>query len=260
MTMQSNAQNISEKFSGQVYIVLPAFNEGRSLSKLFRCIDDNMKSVALDYRVVIVDDGSTDDTFDVIEEFSKTMPVAAIRHNVNLGLGAAIRDGLAFAAGAAKDGDIIITMDADDTHSPDLILRMTEMIRKDFDVVIASRFRKGSRVVGVPFYRRVLSRMASVLFRLVLPIKGVKDFTCGYRAYRAEAIKKALSRYGENFFTRSGFECMVDILLRLRKMNLVFGELPIVLRYDYKEGQTKMKITRTVANTLLLLLKRKFHP
>ena len=51
---------------------------------------------------------------------------------------------------------------------------------------------------------------------------------------------------------------MVDILLKLRRMNLIFGEVPMILRYDFKEGASKMKVVRTAGNTLLLILKRKF--
>jgi len=240
-----------------VFIVLPAFNEAPTIATLFRRIEDVMREARLTYCVLLVDDGSTDDTLAIAREFSSSMPLTIKRHPSNQGLGATIRDGLIEAAHLASDDDIIITMDADDTHSPGLVLRMVEMIREGFDVVIASRFQRNARVVGVPLLRRILSRLASLLFRCVLPIPGVKDFTCGYRAYRAQAVKKALNLYGNDFFTRDGFECMVDILLKLRTMRLIFGEVPIILRYDHKEGQTKMKVSATIRNSLLLLIKRR---
>jgi dolichol-phosphate mannosyltransferase len=240
-----------------VFIVLPAYNEGPTLARLFGRIDEVMTDAGLPYRVVIVDDGSTDDTLAIANGFSEKMPLVVKHHTVNQGLGATIRDGLVEATRLASDNDIIITMDADDTHSPGLVLRMVEMVREGFDVVIASRFQKNARVIGVPLLRRLLSRCASTLFRCVLPIKGVKDFTCGYRAYRAETIKKAMSRYGETFITRDGFECMVDILLKMRNMGLIFGEVPIVLRYDHKEGRTKMNLSATIGNSLRLLVKRR---
>ena len=93
--------------------------------------------------------------------------------------------------------------------------------------------------VGVPLLRRFLSYAASTLFRVLLPISGVKDFTCGYRAYRAKAIKDAIALDGDRFMDQDGFQCMVDILLKLRKMNLIFGEVPFVLRYDLKEGEAR---------------------
>jgi dolichol-phosphate mannosyltransferase len=208
--------------------------------------------------VILVDDGSRDSTARIIEGYAQHMPITMMRHEVNLGLGATIRDGLLTAAKTAADADIIVTMDADDTHAPGLILRMVRMISEGYDVVIASRYREGSRCVGVPTYRLALSHGASWLFRLVFPTRGVRDYTCGYRAYRARAVRDAISRYGEGFLDQDGFQCMVDILLKLRRMHLIFGEVPFILRYDQKEGSSKMNVPRTVKDTLLLMWKRRF--
>ena len=94
--------------------------------------------------------------------------------------------------------------------------------------------------------------------RVVFPTPGVSDFTCGYRAYRAEALQQAYAQYGDSLVDQDGFQCMVDILLKLRKLPLIFGEVPLILRYDLKRGQSKMRIMRTAANTLRLLWRRRF--
>jgi dolichol-phosphate mannosyltransferase len=240
-----------------IFIVLPAFNEGQTLAKLFDHIDNALSEVAISYHIVMIDDGSQDATRSIAEELATRLPITIIQHDVNQGLGATIRDGLVAAAEKSSENDIIITMDADDTHTPGLVLHMVEKIREGFDVVIASRFQKDSRVIGVPFSRKLLSLCASMLFRIVLPIKGVKDYTCGYRASRAEVIKNALDQYGKKFFDRDGFECMVDILLKLRKMPIIFCEVPFILRYDHKDGHTKMNIGRTITNSVFLLFKRR---
>ena len=174
-----------------------------------------------------------------------------------MGLGATIRDGIMAAAEVARPRDIIVTMDADDTHTPGLILRMVRMITEGHDVVIASRYQPGSRVVGVPFLRVLLSYFGSWLFRVMFPTKGVKDFTCGYRAYRAEVIQNASTRYGSKLFNQEGFQCMVDLLLKLRKLNLIFGEVSMILRYDQKEGASKMNVSATIRRTLTLMLRSK---
>ena len=74
---------------------------------------------------------------------AKTMPIEVLVHEVNLGLGATIRDGLYRAVQYSSKNDIIITMDADATHNPGLILRLIRMIIEGHDVVIASRFQSG---------------------------------------------------------------------------------------------------------------------
>lgn len=241
----------------KIHVVLPAFNEEQNIGRLLDSIDEAMSEAGLTYQVLLVDDGSSDQTGFIARERSALYPVVIKRHETNLGLGATIRDGLYAAAESAADRDVIVTMDADDTHTPGLILRMVRMISEGHDVVIASRYQPGSVTVGVPVYRRFLSYAASTLFRTLLPIPGVKDFTCGYRAYRAKVIKDATARYGDRFMDQDGFQCMVDILLKLRKMNLIFGEVPFVLRYDLKEGTSKMKMLRTSRKTLQLILKRR---
>jgi len=242
----------------QVYVVLPAYNEEARIGKLLDHIDEAMEDASIAYTVIVVNDGSKDATARLVEERSAKMPVVLMHHPVNLGLGATIRDGLFEAALRATDRDTIVTMDADDTHTPGLILRMTRMISEGYDVVIASRYQAGSRTMGVPLFRRVVSYGGSWLFRLIFPIRGVRDFTCGFRAYRAAVIKGAIGEYGQQFVDQEGFQCMVDILLKLRRRHLIFGEVPFILRYDFKEGGTKMNVKKTIFNTLLLMVKRKF--
>jgi dolichol-phosphate mannosyltransferase len=242
----------------KVYVVLPAYNEEPNIGKLLGSIDEAMCEAELSYQVILVDDGSSDKTGIIAHERSVHMPIIIKEHKTNLGLGTTIRDGLYAAVELAADRDIIVTMDADDTHAPGLILRMVRMISEGHDVVIASRYQPGSRTIGVPLLRRFLSYAGSLLFRMLFPISGVSDFTCGYRAYRAAVIKEAIAEYGERFMDQDGFQCMVDILLKLRKMNFIFGEVPIVLRYDFKEGESKMQLSRTSRKTLQLIFKRRF--
>lgn len=216
-----------------------------------------MEEANLAYRLIVVDDGSTDGTAAVLAECRSRFPLTVLHHDTNLGLGSAIRDGLLLAAQESGDNDVVVTMDADETHTPELTLRMVEGIREGHDVVIASRYQRGSRTVGVPLIRRFLSGSASLLFRCVFPTPGVRDFTCGYRAYRGGALKLAIASYGDRFVEADGFQCMVDLLLKLRKLNLAMGEVPLILRYDLKEGQTKMRLAKTAFQTLALLSRRR---
>jgi dolichol-phosphate mannosyltransferase len=93
--------------------------------------------------------------------------------------------------------------------------------------------------------------------RALFPTPGVRDYTCGFRAYRATVLQEAIQRFGSDFLNQDGFQCMVDILLKLRRMNVIFGEVPFLLRYDLKEGGSKMKIRETIVTTLRLLMRHK---
>ncbi len=250
---------MSEINKREILIVLPAFNEGKNIGDLLDQIRENLDlETQIHYRIFLVDDGSEDNTLSVAQEKAKIMPITIIEHKINQGLGATIRDGLYEAVNYSKPKDIIVTMDADATHNPGLILRLTRMIVEGYDIVIASRFQPGARVIGLVWHRRMLSVMASIVFRIMYPIKGVKDYTCGYRAFRADILKTAIEEYGDKFVDEDGFQCLVDILLKLRSRKLMFGETPFILRYDQKKGLSKMNVGRTIRNTLILLVKRKF--
>lgn len=237
----------------KVFMALPAYNEQEALPELLERIGEAFADSGLPYEVVIVDDGSKDDTAKIASQMSFQMPIHLVQHEQNQGLGTTLRDGLREAVDRAGERDIIVTMDADNTHPPGLIDRMVRMVHEGCDVVIASRFQPGARVVGVPLNRHFLSIAARALFTMLFPTKGVRDYTSGYRAYRASVIRQAFAEHGDNFVGETGFSCMADVLLKLRKQGVVFGEAPLRLRYDQKGGASKMQVFRTIWLTLKLL-------
>jgi len=217
-----------------------------------------MTEADLPYKVIVVNDGSADATARIAAEYSLVMPLVLENHPINMGLGATMRDCLTKAIELANPQDIIVTMDADNSHNPESIWPMGRLIREGSDVVIASRYQTGSRVRGVPAYRRLLSFAGRLFFRALFPIRGVRDYTCGFRAYRAQALQTAWKSYGDAMFDQEGFQCIVDILLKLRRFDLVFAEVPMILRYDLKKGGSKMKVAHTIKSTLLLMFRRRF--
>jgi dolichol-phosphate mannosyltransferase len=240
-----------------VVITLPTYNEEATLPLLLRAIRESMRENQIEYRVLVVNDGSTDRTAEVASRMSSEMPLAVIEHGENRGLGEAIRTGLMAAIEDADDLDIIVTMDSDNTHTPGLIARMVRGIREGNDVVIASRYRQGAHIKGVPRYRRLLSFGARIAFSILFPTPNVRDFTSGFRAYRAGVLKQAFDTYGEEFVAQSGFSCMVDILLKLRRLGAIMSEVPLILRYDQKFGASKMMVMRTIKDTLRLIVSRR---
>jgi len=239
-----------------IFIILPAFNEEENIASLMESIDYAMKENALEYRIVLVNDGSFDKTEEVVKSLQNKFPVTLINHEKNEGLGETIKTGLAHSIQLAEEKDIIVTMDADNSHCPGLVVRMVRTIREGSDVVIGSRYLADSRVKGVKLNRIFLSKIANIFFKALFPIKGVRDYTSGYRAFKKEILNQAFSTYGDKFISESGFSCTVDILLKLRPLDCVMMEVPLILRYDTKKGQSKMDIRKTIGNTLKLIGKR----
>ncbi len=238
-----------------VFVVLPAFNEQPSIVAVLRELEAAMRHAALDYRVILVNDGSTDRTEALVLGLAGELPLVYLKHAANAGLGRAVGTGFSKALELGAPGDVVVTMDADHTHAPGLIPQLAELARRGRDVVIASRYHPGADLPGVPFLRRLLSRGAALLFRVFYPISGVRDYTSGYRAYRWEALRRASSVYGPGFIASAGFSCMVEILLKLRPLDITAAECPILLRYDAKRSASKMKVASNIRDTLALLWK-----
>jgi dolichol-phosphate mannosyltransferase len=241
----------------KVCVVLPAYNEAPNLVRLLPAIAGALGGQPFQPTILVVDDGSSDHTPAVLAEYAQHLSLRHFRHTQNLGLGPTIRDCLSHAVSVLDDEDIVVSLDADQTHNPGLIPRMVQRICEGHDVVIASRYREGSRVLGLAWHRHMISWVASVLFRLMFRLPGVRDYTCGFRAYRVAVLRRAFHDYGDRFIDQQGFQCMADILLKLRRYGLVFGEVPFILRYDLKEGASKMRIAKTALHTLRLMATRR---
>ena len=230
-----------------VAIVLPAFNEERDLPALLENIRVKLADSGLNWKVIVVDDGSADRTAEIATEAAQIMPLRLIRHGVNRGLGEAIKTGLTEAVTCA---DVIITMDADNSHDPIYIPQMVRALGGGADLVIASRFQKGSVVAGVPWYRQILSYGCFLLMKTLVPFRNVRDYSTGFRAYRAATLGRLIHRTGGRLVEESGFVCMLELLLKLRAIGARAIEIPYTLRYDLKQGVSKMRVFRTVRRYL----------
>src|SRR6478609_6625525 len=164
-----------ERLPGErkVWIALPAYNEENSLPPLLTAIETALEPAGIDYGVIVVDDGSRDATARIAREAAAQGPVELIMHVKNQGLAAAIRTCLGAAIARSGPDDVIVTMDCDDTHPPRLIPQMLDVINDGRDVVIASRFQPGAKVVGVPASRLAYSIGAKWMFQTMFPIRGV---------------------------------------------------------------------------------------
>jgi dolichol-phosphate mannosyltransferase len=211
-------------------------------------------------QAVVVDDGSTDGTGEVARAWNGACRPRLITHEVNRGLAAALETALRAALDVCEPDSVIITMDADGSHRPAQIPAMIKEIDSGADVVIASRYRRGSRAAGVLPIRRLYSFAARVLLSIIFPIAGVRDYTCGFRAYRAVVLRRARDLYGDRWIQSQGFSVMTEILLKLRRFQPVVREIPIDLRYDLKRGRSKMVPGRTILQYLAMLFRLRAAP
>jgi dolichol-phosphate mannosyltransferase len=239
-----------------IIVLLPAFNEEASLPRLKPKIRDLLTKVGEPYRIIVCDDGSRDRTSEILQEMLSDYPLEVISHKINRGLGETCRDLFERAAEIAENGDIIVRLDCDDTHEPEFIPSMIQKIRDGNDVVIASRFAPGGGQMGVSSYRAIISRCANLFMKVFFPIRGLKEYSSGFRAYRAEKIKEAITFYGNNFIQLKGlgFTCTLEKLVKLKLIGARFAEAPFMLRYDQKASESKMVSSVTTLGYMVMAL------
>jgi dolichol-phosphate mannosyltransferase len=239
----------------RVLIGLPAYNEEIALPRLLARIAPLAKSSATPMTVVLYNDGSSDATVPIAREWQSRLSLVILDGVVNKGLGAGLRALVEYAVAQADDDDVLVVMDCDDTHDPAQIGDMLDKLAAGADVAIGSRYVRGATVRGVPAFRRLTALGAAGLFKSVHPVRGVWDYTCGYRAYRVAVLKQAAAKYGDALIAERGFACMVELLLKLNALGVRFAEIPLRLRYDLKPTATKMGVGSNMRRLLQLLVR-----
>jgi dolichol-phosphate mannosyltransferase len=176
-----------------------------------------------------------------------------VDHPRNLGLPAAMRTAIEQFLKEAGPQDALVTMDADDTHDPEEIVQMLERLQGGADIVIGSRFQPGARVYGVSPLRNALSRGVLLFMRLLAPLPGVRDYSCGYRMYSARILEEAERVYGNRLIQTKGFSVQSELLIKCAASGARIEEVPMVLHYDRKIGKSKIKIGNTLAGYIRLI-------
>lgn len=240
-----------------IYILLPAYNEEESLEYLLPKIDYSFKNeMKLDYHMIVCNDGSSDGTLKELIEYQKKMPITIINHEINRGLGETSRDLFEKAAQISNDEDILIRMDCDDTHEPEFIPGLLAKIDEGYDVVIASRFVDGGGQEGLDSYRATISKLANLFMKFFFPIDGLKEYSSGFRAYKASLIKHAIHTFGNDFIQLKGlgFTVTLEKVVKLKIIGAKFGESPFILRYQQKRSESKMVSSITTFGYMTLAL------
>ena len=227
-----------------IRFVIPAYNEAENIPSLLA--DLAPRANALGARVIVVDDGSTDATADVVREHAKGMHLAVVAHKRNRGLGTAINSGIRAALGESSDDDAIVTMEADNTSNLDDLPRMLELFGQGNDVVLASVYAPGGKIIGVEPWRLWASKAVSGTFRRVGGLRDIYTLSSLYRVYRAGTLRAAAETYGYLLVREPGFAANVELLLKLYNAGARVAEVPTVNDWRKRQGVSKMNLKPTV--------------
>ncbi len=227
-----------------IRFVIPAYNERENIPRLM----EELAPVAreLGARVIFVDDGSTDGTAEAIAEHSDALHLAIVRHAVNRGLGTAINSGLRAALGESQDDDAIVMLEADNTSDLSDLPRMLERFHEGNDVVLASVYAPGGRILGVAPWRLAASKAVSNVFRYTGGLRDIHTLSSLYRVYRAGTLRRAAETYGYLLVREPGFAANVELLLKLYNAGARVAEVPTVNDWSRRLGTSKMNMGPTI--------------
>lgn len=215
-----------------IHIVLPVCNQATALCDLLDGISQVEWPQRERYSVLVVDDGSTDATVSICRSRWEQMPLEVSCHITRRGLGEAMMTGFKHCLSGSASDDVVIALDTRIVSSPALMACMAGKIKSGSDVVIASRYARGGCEIGYSGAMRVQSRASNKLLQVAFGIAGVTDYTCGYRAYSASILERALQAYGGSLIENPECLCSAELLVKLARLGARVTETPLVGRSD----------------------------
>ena len=212
-------------------VVIPAHNEEESLPHTVAGIHQTLMRENIPHEIVVVDDGSKDRTWAVLQELRQTVPTLAPVQNTGAhGFGRAVICGLNHVK-----GDAVVIMMADASDSPDDAVRYWRRLNEGWECVFGSRFVKGGQVIDYPWVKLCVNRLANFLVRVGFNIP-LNDTTNAFKAYRRTVIE------GCRPFLSPHFNLTVEIPLKAIVRGYSFTVLPISWQ-NRKHGVPKLKIS-----------------
>ena len=231
-------------------VVIPAYNESARLPATLVRLRDYLDAAGEPYQLIVVDDGSSDDTVAQAEAVAANWPqMCVLRLPRNMGKGAAVRAGMLAASGEQR-----LFTDADLSAPIEELPKLRKHLNATCQVVIGSRAVAGSVIEEhQPGRRETMGRVYNKLLQFVA-LRGLNDTQCGFKLFTAEAAEKC---FGPLRTLRFGFDA--EVLLRARRLGLGIAEVPV--RWGHRED-SRVSAMRDSLRTLyeLMVLRIKARP
>ena len=243
--MNTNGNNTGPETGGSIglSIVVPAYNEEDRISDTLPAIWSYADQHFASFELLVVDDGSSDSTASIVEEFARTHAgTRLVTYGSNQGKGHAVRTGMLEAR-----GEMALFSDADLATPIAELENLLAKIHEGCDVAIASRTAKGAElVVRQPWYRELAGRTFNLLVQLVA-VPGVHDTQCGFKLFRRAAYRDVFSHCQEN-----GFAFDIEVLHVALSLGHKVAEVPV--HWMHREG-SKVRLVRDGVRMLIALLR-----
>jgi dolichol-phosphate mannosyltransferase len=223
-------------------VVIPARDEAGAVATTVEGIHAALRQAAVPHEIVVVDDGSSDRTWDILVDLTRRIhTLRPLRNPGPNGFGRAVIFGLDH-----MEGDAAVVMMADGSEDPGDAVRYRDELEKGFDCVFGSRFMTGGKVEGYPPLKRILNRMGNGLLRIAFTIP-MNDLTNAFKAYRREAIEACHPLEAVHF------DLTVELPVKAALRGFSFAVIPIFWR-TRRTGRSKFGLLRMVGRNLRVAL------
>jgi len=223
-------------------VVIPARNEAGCIAATVEHLHLELRLQQVPHEIVVVDDGSTDTTWMVLEEIHARIPECKpIQNPGEHGFGRAITFGFNHAS-----GDAVVVMMADESDDCRDVVRYWQILDRGWDAVFGSRFVRGGGVIDYPRHKLLLNRMANLYLRVLFRVK-LNDFTNAFKAYRRTVIE------GCRPFLAPHFNLTVELPLKTIVRGYSWTVMPITWR-NRRFGESKLKVKEMGSRYLFIAL------
>ncbi len=237
-----------------IYFLIPVFNEESNIEilapSLKTCLPEENKYF------VFVDDYSSDNTVNVINEFFSHTNFKVITKEKNFGPGHSFNIGFEWIIeNSTSDNDIIVTLEGDNTSDLSILKNMVEISKLGFDLVLSSVYAQGGGFDQTSFWRKTTSLVANAFMRFFFDIK-VLTLSSFYRVYKISLLNRIKLKY-DFIIEEPGFISMIEILVKSINIKASIIEFPMVLSSKKRIGKSKMKVLKTAISYFKFLIKIK---
>jgi glycosyltransferase involved in cell wall biosynthesis len=239
--METTQSNSAESVQPLVSVVIPAYNEARRLPQTLARVNEYFHAQPYTAEILVVDDGSSDNTAQIVASFAQAHPRVRLIQNDHRGKGYTVRTGM-----LAARGHIVLFSDADLSTPIEELEKLLPWFERGYDIVIGSREGLGAQRIKEPFYRHFMGRVFNFIVQ-TLTVRGIQDTQCGFKAFRYEVAHDVFARlqlYGDNTKpVRGGMVTAfdVEVLFIGYKSGYRIKEVPVQWRYGTETKVNPLK-------------------
>jgi len=222
-----------------IYVCIPSFDEGPTIGLLLWKIRKVFEEFPREYQLLVADDGSTDQSADILEPYAKVLPLTVVRHAVRLGYARSVEEllNLALTRSDRPKRDSAIVMHADFSHGPEFLPDFVRRLDSGADMVVGEATLAGEPSRG----RRWIRRWAPMLLRRAVRVPGVTDTVSGFVAFRLMTLKNAAQKPGAPLLTSEGWAANAELIGRAAQHARRIETVPVVERHDLRPRDSRIQ-------------------